>query len=119
MSVSVRLSPRALAPVVVFFLISCGPEPRMGTDGIADLEQALSVCQGPSTVPGIDISHWDGTINWPKVADAGYRWAYAKATEGTTYIDPTFTTNWAGAQSAGVLRGPYHFFHPETDGKAQ
>ncbi len=111
--------------VVVFSLAGCGPEDQqrgpMGTDGLDErtLEQMLSVCAGSNTVPGIDVSHWDGTIDWAMVNGAGVKWAYAKATESTNYTDPTFATNWSGMKSAGVLRGAYHFFHPDVDGTAQ
>jgi GH25 family lysozyme M1 (1,4-beta-N-acetylmuramidase) len=66
-------------------------------------------------VPGIDVSHWQGTINWSSVAAAGKQFAFTKATEGTTYVDPTVGTNTSGAQGAGVLVGVYHFAHPDTD----
>src|SRR4051794_35978140 len=85
---------------------SCGPEdlPRMNTDGMS-VEQMLSVCSSGSTLPGIDVSHWDGTINWATVAGTGgVKWAYAKATEHTTYEDTTFAANWAGMKAHGVAR---------------
>jgi lysozyme len=91
----------------------------MGTDGVDRLQQLLTVCPGADTVPGIDVSHWNGAIDWALVADAGVRWAYAKATESTSYSDPTFETHWAGMKRAGVLRGAYHFFHPDVDGRTQ
>src|SRR5215210_3716494 len=65
-------------------------------------------------VPGIDVSHWQGTINWASAA-AGKQFAFTKATEGTTYVDPTVATNTSGAQNAGLLTGVYHFAHPDTD----
>jgi lysozyme len=118
-----RTPVRALAVLALFSLVACGPEdqPRMGTDGIdvRTLEQMLTQCAGPNTVPGIDVSHWDGTIDWATVKGTGVLWGYAKATESTNYTDPTFATHWAGMKSAGVLRGAYHFFHPDVDGKAQ
>lgn len=43
-------------------------------------------------LPGIDISHWQGTINWASVAGGGYKFAFMKATESTSYVDPTFMT---------------------------
>ena len=42
-----------------------------------------------------------------------------KATEGTTFVDPTFATNWQNAGQAGVIRGAYHFFRPAVDAVAQ
>ena len=61
---------------------------------------------------GIDVSHWQGSIGWLQVGAAGYDFAFAKATEGTTYIDPTYVTNRAGATAAGLRIGAYHFARP-------
>jgi GH25 family lysozyme M1 (1,4-beta-N-acetylmuramidase) len=66
-------------------------------------------------ISGIDVSHFQGTINWSSVAAAGKQFAFAKATEGVTYVDPTVGTNTAGARAAGLLVGVYHFAHPDTN----
>jgi GH25 family lysozyme M1 (1,4-beta-N-acetylmuramidase) len=63
---------------------------------------------------GIDVSHWQGTIRWSQVKSDGISFAFMKATEGTTYPDPTLKTNWAGAQAVGIYRGAYHFARPST-----
>jgi len=65
-------------------------------------------------VPGIDVSHWQGGINWPSVATAGKKFAFQKATESIDYIDPTLATNMTGGKNAGVLMGVYHFGRPST-----
>ena len=70
-------------------------------------------------IPGIDVSKWQGEIDWRKVTDAEVRFAYIKATEGTGYTDPCFTANWQSAQSAGLLRGAYHYFHPRLDARTR
>ncbi|MFZ5883243.1 MAG: GH25 family lysozyme [Chloroflexota bacterium] len=72
-----------------------------------------------ATVPGIDVSYWNAGIDWPKVRATGQRFVFAKATEGDSYADPTFPVNWAGAKAAGLLRGAYHFFRANVDGKKQ
>jgi len=61
---------------------------------------------------GIDISHWQGTINWTTVAAAGKKFAFMKASESTDYVDPTYTWNRAHAKAAGLLVGAYHFAAP-------
>jgi GH25 family lysozyme M1 (1,4-beta-N-acetylmuramidase) len=65
---------------------------------------------------GIDISHYQGTINWGQVATdpKGIKFAMMKATEDVTYTDPTFNTNLAGAKAAGILASPYHFCRLDT-----
>jgi len=61
---------------------------------------------------GIDVSNWQGTINWTKVAKAGYKFAIAKATESTNYDDPTYLANRNGSKAAGLAFGAYHFAKP-------
>jgi GH25 family lysozyme M1 (1,4-beta-N-acetylmuramidase) len=65
-------------------------------------------------VPGIDVSHWQGTINWGNVAAAGKKFAFQKATESIDYVDPTMTTNLTNGKNAGLLMGVYHFARPST-----
>jgi len=76
---------------------------------------ASGTTSSPSSILGIDVSHYDGTITWSQVKADPKVFAWTKATEGTTYTDPTFTTNATNATSAGVLIGGYHFAHPETN----
>lgn len=72
-----------------------------------------------SGVPGIDVSHFQGGIDWGAVAGAD-RFAYMKATEGTTYTDPNFAANYNGSYGAGMIRGAYHFGLPDvSDGATQ
>jgi GH25 family lysozyme M1 (1,4-beta-N-acetylmuramidase) len=63
---------------------------------------------------GIDVSHWQGTIDWGLVHQAGKRFAFLKASEGQTYEDPTYETNRAGAKTAGLVIGAYHFANPSS-----
>jgi lysozyme len=64
---------------------------------------------------GIDVSHYQGDIDWVAVQAAGIEFAFIKATDGITNTDPKFTDNWSRAQLAGVSTGAYHFFRPEDD----
>ncbi|MEA2601683.1 MAG: lysozyme [Acidobacteriota bacterium] len=68
---------------------------------------------------GIDVSHDQGTVDWPAVVQAGYVFTFIKATDGETYVDPDFEQNWTGAEAAGLLRGAYHFFRAEDSPQAQ
>jgi lysozyme len=68
---------------------------------------------------GIDVSGYQPTVDWAKVAASGIAFAFVKATEGTTLIDHTFANHWAGAKKARLLRGAYHFFRPKQDAAAQ
>lgn len=62
-------------------------------------------------VHGIDVSRWQGAVDWPTVRDAGIGFAFIKATEGGDRVDPAFLTHWQGAARAGVPRGAYHFYY--------
>jgi len=68
---------------------------------------------------GIDVSHWDGTINWSQVHTAGKAFGYAKATEGTSFTDNTFSKNYSGMRASGIKPGAYHFFNAKQDPSAQ
>lgn len=73
-----------------------------------------------AAVPGVDVSHYQGAINWSSVKSAGIQFAYIKATESTTYKDPNFNTNYLNAYNAKVIRGAYHFARPNlSSGAAQ
>ena len=61
---------------------------------------------------GVDVSNWQGRVDWSKVAASGVRFAFLKASQGTTYTDPTYATNRSAARAAGVRVGAYHFAVP-------
>jgi len=72
-------------------------------------------------VNGIDVSHYQGSIDWAKVKASGVDFAFAKAAQGTGTSDSQFANNWAGMKAAGVLRGAYDFYdvgsNPESQAK--
>lgn len=70
-------------------------------------------------LPGIDVSHYQGSVDWPRVGDTGIRFAFAKATEGVTCVDKQFARNASGATSAGLRIGAYHTFFFDDDPSAQ
>ncbi|MCF4141050.1 lysozyme [Streptomyces sp. Tue 6430] len=69
-------------------------------------------------VQGIDVSNWQGAINWTSVRNAGVQFAWMKATEGTSFKDASFNTNYPAAYYAGVIRGAYHFARPDISSGA-
>lgn len=71
------------------------------------------ICQG------IDVSHFDGIIDWAKVKGSGISFAFIKATEGSSFKDLTFSKNWNSSKAAGILSGAYHFFHASEDPQKQ
>lgn len=87
-----------------------------GSSGEAAIDVAAApagLAVGP-TLPGLDVSHWQGSIDWRKVARAGRRFVFMKATDGDDYLDPTFATNRSGARSNGLVVGAYHFARPDA-----
>lgn len=72
-----------------------------------------------NNLAGIDVSHFQGNVNWPAVKAAGIAFAFAKASDGNTYTDPQFANNWRGMQAAGILRGAYHFYESKDDPQTQ
>lgn len=73
------------------------------------LTRCAAYAGGMATTPGIDVSHWQGTIDWAAVKRAGFEFAILKATERDNYVDPTFAANRAKARAAGLVIGFYHF----------
>ncbi|KAF5357001.1 hypothetical protein D9756_006487 [Leucocoprinus leucothites] len=67
---------------------------------------------------GIDISHWQGSVNFNTVKSKGVEFVYMKATEGTSYTDPLFSEHYVGATNAGLIRGSYHFARPDISSGA-
>ncbi len=65
-----------------------------------------------SSVDGMDVSSWQGTVDWTSWYRSGKRFAYVKATEGTSYRSPTFSAQYTGSYTAGMIRGAYHFALP-------
>lgn len=63
---------------------------------------------------GEDRSGYQHVAGW-----GGNSFGFAKATEGTTWTDPTFPANWANLGKAGIVRGAYHFFHPAESALVQ
>lgn len=90
---------------------------------------ALSVIQGcgdsffndpnPAISQGIDVSRFQGAVDFKKVADSGVRFAFAKATQGTSHTDSEFSRNWSAMKEAGLIRGAYHYLEPNLDGAKQ
>jgi lysozyme len=65
--------------------------------------------------PGVDVSIWQGTIDWAAAAGSGRaEFAIMRADKGDTYVDPTYGTNLAGADANGVVAGAYHRATPSA-----
>ncbi|MBV8759911.1 MAG: hypothetical protein JO257_21655 [Deltaproteobacteria bacterium] len=83
------------------------------------LEQAATVCGVGPTVKGIDVSYYQGTIDWASVKNAGVQFAFIRVSDGTGFQDPKFDSYWAGSRAQGIVHGAYQFFRPGQDPIAQ
>jgi lysozyme len=74
----------------------------------------------PGYPSGFDVSNYQGSIDWDSAAYySGASFAFCKATEGTTFLDPWFYNNWAWMYYEGLYRGAYHYGRPAYDPRAQ
>lgn len=67
---------------------------------------------------GIDVSSYQGNVNWQAAYNSGARFAYSKATEGSYYTNPYFAQQYDGPAKVGMIRGAYHFANPRTSSGA-
>ncbi len=107
---------RCVLLACVPLLAGCSAE--MPGEPVGTLQQA-NTCATGTTLEGVDVSVYDGTVNWTQVKASGRAFAIAKASEGATLQDGQFATNWPAMKSAGIVRSAYHFFHCDTDPATQ
>ncbi|WP_425432293.1 lysozyme [Haloechinothrix alba] len=92
-------------------------------DQLADAaDTVVELVKGDDSVVqhGIDVSGWQGRVDWQHWWDEGKRFAYIKATEGTDITNSDFAHQYAGARDVGMIRGAYHYALPnESSGAAQ
>lgn len=70
-------------------------------------------------VRGVDVSHYQGEIDWKRLSGQNIDFAFIKATEGSRHVDSQFAANWNGVQNTGLFFGAYHFFSFDSSGAAQ
>jgi lysozyme len=70
-------------------------------------------------IAGIDVSHYNGSVDCGQMVAGGVVFAYIKASEGMFTKDPLYANNYAGLKQNQIVRGAYHFFYPQLDPRAQ
>lgn len=100
----------ALAAIGALWLPACAP---VSPEEIAASEEALTVCH-TTVVEGVDVSHWQGAVDWNAVHASGREFAITGIGDGLS-SDPTFLTNYEGIRAAGMVRGAYLFWRPHID----
>lgn len=70
-------------------------------------------------VHGIDVSHYQGRIDWKKIEEQDISFAFIKATEGSSTVDEYFQSNWEAASQTQLFLGAYHFFSFDSGAEEQ
>lgn len=70
-------------------------------------------------VRGVDVSVYQGRVDWNTLANQDIAFAFIKATEGRSHQDARFAQNWQDAQQTPLAIGAYHFFSYDSDGHTQ
>lgn len=76
------------------------------------LDSNIRIPPANNYVKGIDLSHWNGEVDFQALKNADIKFAMIKATDGLYHVDEQFARNWRESKAHGILRGAYHFFHP-------
>ena len=71
------------------------------------------------SIIGIDVSSYQGDIDWKTLSSQKISFAFIKATEGSSFVDPCFKKNWVNAADTDLRIGAYHFFSFESSGEKQ
>lgn len=70
-------------------------------------------------IRGVDVSKYQGEINWDILSKQNISFAFIKSTEGSSYVDPKFKYNWNEASKMSLVVGAYHFFSFDSSAKTQ
>jgi lysozyme len=93
------------------FAILAATVATLSLGGCSTLETEVYPTPRDFTIHGIDVSKYQGLIDWDQVHSSGTQFAYIKATEGGDLMDEAFARNWEAAKAAGIRRGAYHFVY--------
>lgn len=83
--------------------------------------QPICYAFGPSELPlhkGIDVSIWQGSINYEQVAEEQIEIVYIRSSEGNSYVDPYYLRNYENAKNNGLKVGFYHYLTAKSVNEA-
>ncbi len=110
LSTAIRVVRFGALAAMAFGLASCAVAPSSRYPMKSDARPHSGVSTAHRLpIHGVDISKWQGKVDWAALRQAGTKFAFIKATEGGDHVDNRFLENWYGAKQAGVPRGAYHF----------
>tara|TARA_B100000131_G_scaffold102069_1_gene99048 strand:+ start:1457 stop:2299 length:843 start_codon:yes stop_codon:yes gene_type:complete len=81
-------------------------------DGLAGPKTLGSL--GIEVLPGIDVSAWNGNVDWASVKSGGVKYCWVKITEGQTHTNKPYKRNIQGCHDNNIVVGGYHFGRPDT-----
>ncbi len=105
---------RILILVVIIFLFV--------TTGVLILNKKIKInpiLAALYEIRGVDVSHYQGVIDWEVLAQQNLDFAMIKATEGSAHQDECFSENWQAAEKTNLYLGAYHFFSFDSEGEKQ
>jgi len=94
--------------LLILFIAACSNPPALDTHEV----------QQPEII-GVDISKYQGDVDFKQLKAAGITYVFVKASEGNTYQDPTFVRNFAKAKQAGLTVSAYHFYESNDAPQSQ
>jgi GH25 family lysozyme M1 (1,4-beta-N-acetylmuramidase) len=110
----------AVASALAAAFAGCAETSTTETPGAVDRKVEPQACTAPNpVVQGVDVSDYQGTIDWTKVKGSGVDFAIIRVSDGTQYPDSKFASYWPAAKAAGLVRGTYQYFEPDEDVIAQ
>src|SRR4051794_33695761 len=84
---------------IMCVLVGCVDSVSSSGPAESDIDQSATVCGTGPTVKGIDVSYYQGNINWTAVAGDGVKYAQIRVSDGLNTIDTKFTTYWAESRA--------------------
>ena len=95
---------RALILTIIIMILSVSAYPAL----------AVTEEEAAATIKGIDVSEFNGLVDYEAVKKAGYSHVMVRSGAGKSYVDPNFTLNYGAAGAAGLQRGVYHYSYATT-----
>jgi lysozyme len=98
---------------------SSSDETTASDDCLGTTSAALKTCAKGTTITGVDVSYYQGNVNWASVKSSGRQFAFVRISDGLSHPDTKFAQNWPALKTAGLVRGAYQFFRPSQDAGLQ
>jgi len=106
---------RSLAGSRWFAIVKINGTSVLSLFGVSPVYAAKGLFRAANVLEGIDVSQWNGTIDYTAVKASGRSFVVAKATEGIGFTDPTWARNRSAASAAGLAVTGYHFARPDLN----